>query len=563
MGTQSHSAKTWTSCAFTCSGFAMLLVSFIYAVYTRKEAYLLRDGFKSMVSNWNADMVFDLSLQSSPVLPSPQENYYVTEWSSTWPGNIDGCYCWVSNSRKKVSKGLQTRPCSFNETSVGCKDITDSGPQAMNKWKNSQTIYAVRGKGTSFYANYQQISAEGFCPSGYRHCGDKNSKSKGLCIPEKFGACPISDVRNSQPGGYNSLALSTSTLYYSNTSKYNSVCDLVYSQEYTCFIRTHFSTSPGRQVYELLKGDRTSCIEDPTVLSIDEIGETDLLNLNQINHQRMFGFDTSNNWKWKMMAARFIDWSPSCQDTVASISDKTADLETLGKDYFTMFVIYIISFVLSIIAILVQRAAWFTRRGKQYKWFFFGRIMTFILIAPSLIICTAKSGQFLSFFKSIADLECSNSETNDIFAKMAEDIRVKVVSKTVLFMLLGYLGFTVEVITANFDFKCGLLDSSSSFVYPEVTSSVVPTMNPSPPAKELAKQDDQSIVTESKRGQEARFDLFSADPEPEPAKIQIISMEAEGKPKESLFSAEPISADLARPSSVSLAKRGSLSLAHE
>jgi hypothetical protein len=463
---------TVASVACCLSAFAMLLTSFIYAVITKKQAYILRDGFTNMVTNWNNDMVFDLSLQSSPVLPD--ENYYTTEWNSIWPGNIDGCYCWKSNSKKKVTVGLKTSSCNANQTSMGCKDISGTSPQTMNKWKGSQTIYAIRAKSTSFYANYRNMNSDGTCAKGFRICGDKNSKSKGLCIPEKYTKCPISHIQNSNPGGYTSLALNSLTLYYSNSNQYNSVCDLVYSQAFTCFIRTHYSKSPGRTPYGLLKGDYTSCIEDPTVIDVDEIGETDLLTLNGINHSKLYSFDTSNNWKWKLSAGRFIDWSPDCKDTVMSLSDKTVELNTMADQYLTMFILYIISFVLATISHVARFITCLQNQSKPYKWCVFLRIATFILIAPSLIICTAKASQFLSFFKSISDLGCSNDDVNKIFEYMAEDIRLKVVSKTILFTVLAFAGLGCDIFSVCIDLNCEIVYSSKSDVGPSVYSPPAP-----------------------------------------------------------------------------------------
>jgi hypothetical protein len=430
---------------------------------------MLRDGFTNMVTNWNNDMVFDLSLQSSPVLPD--ENYYVTEWSSLWPGNVDGCYCSVSNVKRKVYIGLKDKPCNYNETLTGCRDISGTSPQTMNKWRSSQTIYAIRGRSTSFSSNYKNINSDGSCAKGFRLCGSKNSKSKGLCIPDKYSKCPISDIQKTNPGGYSSLALNSLTLYYSNSNQYNSVCDLVYSQAFTCFIRSQYATSPGRVPYLLLKGDQTSCIQDPNVWSVDEIGETDLLTLNNINYAKLLTFETSNNWRWQLSVGRFIDWSPDCKDTVPSISDKTDDLNSIANQYLTMFVLYIISFVMTIISLLARTLSCVQEMSKPYKWCVFIRVVAFTLIAPSLIICTAKASQFLSFFKSIIELGCSNDTTNSILARMAEDIREKIVSKTVLFTIMGFGAFFCDIITVCIDLNCGFVGSSKSEVNPQLYTS--------------------------------------------------------------------------------------------
>src|SRR3990167_2332971 len=165
----------------------MLISSFVFAILARTQFNTFNESFNSIINTWEQDMVFDLSLSAGSVMGSGNPDYSITEWGSNWPGNNAGCHCTRSNSELGVSKGLHAGACNSNQTKVGCNGIQSRNPQMMSKWTTSDTIYAARGKGTSFLASYKRMDPTGKCETGFRRCGNINSKSKGICVAEKFG----------------------------------------------------------------------------------------------------------------------------------------------------------------------------------------------------------------------------------------------------------------------------------------------------------------------------------------------------------------------------------------
>src|SRR3990167_3118226 len=240
-----------------CSGaLAMLISSFVLAIFAKNEVEVFKDTVSSFASTWETDMVFDLSL--SPNTSRPSNQYYVSEWKSQWPGNNEGCWCEKSDLIQRVQKGLKEQRCNSTQTKGGCVNIDERGPQDLNKWINSQTIYAVRGTKTSFKQNYLNMDSDGTCKAGFKNCGDKNSKSRGFCIPNSFLDCPITDISSTPVDKYTPLNMLGIKLWMGRPADKNPVSDLMYVQDFACFVRSHYGRTPGRSKYVLLKGDHDS-----------------------------------------------------------------------------------------------------------------------------------------------------------------------------------------------------------------------------------------------------------------------------------------------------------------
>jgi hypothetical protein len=239
----------WVSALLCLASLGMLISSFIFSILARNQLSTFKDSYESIISTWGQDMVFDLSLSANPALAATSSDYVVSPWASNWPGNVAGCYCPHGDAALEVSQGLSTGNCNSNQTQAGCSDIASRGPQLMSKWTSTDTIYAVRGKGTSFLQNYRRMNSAGTCQSGYKRCGNINSKSKGICIPESFVNCPLTDIRTSTAVGYSLLTLSNGAqIYHGRTDQSNSISELLIVQSHVCFIRSRLGYTAGRAI---------------------------------------------------------------------------------------------------------------------------------------------------------------------------------------------------------------------------------------------------------------------------------------------------------------------------
>ena len=430
-------------CCGLIGGLAMLCASFGFSVLSRNACYDLKNGYSDLVDSWDSDRIYDIT--SNPNYALPSSDYYVKSWSGLWPGTMEGCYCSVSNRRKRVTQGLKTRDCNSNETSVGCIDIDSTPRRELLTWVNGETLLTVRIKGTSFLNTYNKIDSQGNCQgSGFINCGDKSSKSKGSCLPSKYGKCPLTDLTNTATTGYNSTAFSGFTLYTSNAQTKNPLAEAYIRQSHLCFIRSNMPNTPGRYRYPLFLGDYSSCREDKTVWSVGEAGEKSFYDKNGIKsyYTRLTEYDISDVYKVKLLVARGLEWSPDCSDTVPVMTSKKDDLVKVYDDYKNVIIIYSIAFALSVITIFAQGwFGFFHQHKKFFKLLFVSRVLWFIMALPPVVIAFSKTRDFIKFFDKIQSLSCSNDETNTNFANFSNSVKDN----------LGYkAGVMLGLLIANF-----------------------------------------------------------------------------------------------------------------
>lgn len=435
-----------TICVCCCGSLAMLIISFIWMCLARSQHTLMVDSYSSLVSNWDNDMVFDITGNANyPLLSS---NYYLQPWSGYWPGTIKGCWCPITNSRRKVYRGLKDRGCNSNETRTSCENIAPTDKRDLTKWTAGQTIYTVRGKDTSFLDTYQKMNQDGSCVSGYKRCGNPSSVAKGLCIPEGFSSCPLTDIASTAKIGYNSVPLTGFTLYTNIDKLANPVSDLLVRESHLCFIRGQMPKTAGRDRYKLLIGDYESCQNDPTSWSLAEIGEKDYFDINDVPYGKLTTFDTNNDYKYKLFAGRYLEWSPSCSDAVPSLTKKGEDLTYIKKQMLILLILYSIVIGLMGIYNIAQVLLFIDDKKKIYKRVYFARLVAFVLVVPSLIIVTVHTGRFVKYFKNIVDIKCSTDDSNVQFEKIYTHYDQKVYKRVVVMIVLAFCNLIVDSLVA-------------------------------------------------------------------------------------------------------------------
>ena len=442
-------------CCCCLGALAMLIISFIWMILAKREMLLLKDGFQSLVSSWEKDMVYDISTDTNFARMTGVSNVKTQKWEGIWPGSIKGCHCTKASSRKKVTKGLKDRECNRNETSEGCTNIDPTPSRSLTRWIGSQEINVARVTGTNFYSSYSKIMSNGECQSGYRNCGDKSSTSKGYCISNDIPICPLTTISTGSQVGFTQVTFSGFSLYYAAEANKNPISQLSIEQDHACFIRSHFPLTSGRSKYKLLQGDHVSCRKDNGAVYLNELGEKDYFDINSLDYGKLTEFDANNNYKYKLTFGKVLEWSPDCSEIVPSMRDKPQDLVDLYKQYKILFVLYIISLVFGsiyFIVVLLSLVVGFDNsagstgeKSRQiYKCAFIVRLIFFSLVIPSILICTIKLNQFSNYFSNITQLSCSNSEGNANFKLISEDIDNKVHKKNIVMLSLSLSGIAIE-----------------------------------------------------------------------------------------------------------------------
>ena len=441
-------------CLCCCLALPLMIASFVLMHY----AYTSQKGYTNSVSNlggnWKSDMIFGITNNPNVQLKAGQ---YVDRFKGRYPGNDRGCICefGVSSFFWDVRQGLKHRSCNYTESMAGCQDIPSLPPRDLTRWYQNQEIYAIRQYNTSFLESYDKIDRDGNCVQGYKHCGDKNSISKGLCIRETLPECPLSDISNAPADGYTQTPFLQFTLYTSRDQNHNSLTDALIAEDHACFSREDVSITPGRDKYELINADYSLCTPDRTVIPLSEIGEADFFDLNGLDFRRLARWYVSNNYKYRLFAGRYVEWSPACADMMPEIQKIGEANMSLTSSFKVHYVLMWISFIGSLVMLL--RYIQFHSDPTKYAPYgalFCVRSFCMVLVLPTTIICylgTRKIGKFLTF---VSTQNCSSESSNQMLKTVSESYNHKVAFYYQLFLWLGIGCFLVEIVMLVIRTRC-------------------------------------------------------------------------------------------------------------
>ena len=294
----------------------------------------------------------------------------------------------------------------------------------------------------------------------------------------------------------------------------NPICDIMYAQDHDCFVRRQQPLAPGRAKYKLLKGDFDGCQTDPSAWSVGDMGEADFFSLNNIDVSRLTGYDLNNNYRYRMMVSRFMEWSPSCSSVVESFQGQKNSFSSLQQQYKILFGIYIASFAISIICIFGEAIGaaqlfmnsfmHFSSKGTLLKIFFPIRLGAWILVAPSIIIVTSQSVQLWRSFLSIADLSCSDADSNKFLTQIGQTISDNLGRKNTIMIVLSFVEMGIEIILALVILiKYGQISCCCKFQWTVAEPAPQPAAQPRqevvPPPKQMIAQ-PKSLEFEGLKG---------------------------------------------------------------
>ena len=437
---------------------AVFTMHFTYLAGTiikRKQVQQMGEGFSSLISSWETDLVFDLGVQNDEVLANPNLLQALdTKWQGELPGLVRGCYCSSSNPMFKTKKGLKARACNDKEIEASCKSIPAFPKSKLWKWTGGHRLYAVRIPGTNFFSSYQKIDYSGECSEGYKNCGDKNSRSKGYCIPESIPGCPLTDISVSSASGYSrSLLFEGLTLYFDSKPNTNPISDLMIVQDHACFFRGHYPLASGRKKYELFEGDFDNCQKDDSVVSVSEIGEKDLFDLNGIPYKEWLDYDVSNDFRYKLAFGRTLEWSQDCNIFVTSIREKYNELKEKKTSYRIYFIILMILFSLQCFVQLcfgLSLSVYCCKKMNDidglvvciniYSIF---RSFIFALVLPHVIFINLNIQKLKDYLNDMILMNCSNDAGNRSLRML--DHSSGNIAKTETLVTLYIVGFVIEI----------------------------------------------------------------------------------------------------------------------
>jgi hypothetical protein len=438
--------KTTTlySCLCCCCAFPLLIAAFavVCAAYSSQKEF--SDNFQNLGGNWKQDVVVGIS--NTDQIPL-KEGQYVDRWQGNYPGTVDGCFCSSSAYYWRVSAGMKTRSCNWNETRAGCREIPSTPAKTLPKWINSQEVFVIRQRNTSFMETYSKLNQDGSCVEGFKNCGNKNTKSKGFCIPNSVAECPITDISSDIKPGYQQVAFLGFVLFTSRSADNNPVIDTIIRESHLCYSRQDFGVTPGRKRYELLKGDYANCIKDDSGFSLGDIGEVDLFDINGVDYKGLINYSPDNKYRYRLLASRVTEWSPVCNGLVKDIAARAEDSKSLDSTFFSLYVIYIVTFIIALFC-FIRIVYVFAHENKKtgYCLVFGLRIILFIVILPSLFSVNSKCNSIIKFVSDISTKDCSTPPVNNMFRELSVKFNGSVVTLNKWAIALAFIEIAVEFI---------------------------------------------------------------------------------------------------------------------
>jgi hypothetical protein len=342
---------------------------------------------------------------------------------------------------------MKTRSCNWNETRAGCREIPSTPAKPLTKWINSQEVFVIRQRNTSFLENYSKLNPDGSCVDGYKNCGNKNSKSKGFCIQNSVSECPITDISSDIKPGYEQVAFLGFVLFTSRSSENNPIVDTLIRESHLCYCQQDYGITPGRKPYELLRGNYANCIKDDAGISLGEMGETDLFDINGVDYKGLINYTADNNYRYKLLSSRITEWSPDCFPLVKDINARAEDSKSLDSTFLTLFVLYIIVFIISLF-LFIRIVYVFSHENKKtgYCLVFGLRIILFIAILPSLFSVNSKCDNITKFVTDISTKDCSTPPVNNMFRELSTKFNGSVIRLNKWAIGLAFVEIAVELI---------------------------------------------------------------------------------------------------------------------
>lgn len=430
------------------------VTSFALAMIPRNEIKRLCQGMDVIASRWRPDGIAGINVNDQPDFMTP--DYYSENISDYWPGTMPGCYCetaiYLKNYRK--DKGVNQKSCDDVAKARDCTDIDSTNSANLQKWKNSGSISITKMKGTSFISIYQNIDESGNCKAGFIHCGDKNSISKGTCIPSTFGRCPLTELTSEAKVGFNSTGMTGWMLYHSIGSTNNPIVEATFREDSLCFDRSKLPLSPGREKYKLLKGDYDDCDKDVDAWSVSDMGEKDFFDLNGLPHRKLRDYNSDNKYVIRFMASRTIEWSPACKDSVPSIVSKSETFKSAITAVNNLVIIYSIAFGFNILLAIASMVMLLDRNTCMYKVVMIFKLLFYLAALVPLAILLNKTSEIGKFYGELDKLKCSTNKINEFISTLNHSTEENAKYKLILSLVFLMLAFAIDCLQMCISLKC-------------------------------------------------------------------------------------------------------------
>lgn len=434
--------KSTCCCCIAMVGalITLLSLSFTRMLQAEQNLSVVAANLANFTDAWQQlDQIFAISADGQ-LGGYPSDTYYTAAVEGKWPGTIKGCDCTQAEAK------YYTNQCG--KFQGNCKQLPETGTRGFSKWYNSLPIYTVRMKQTSQSQLTSKIKLDGTCVSGYKKCGNPNSKSKGICVPENAIGCPITDISSTFQPGWTKTSFLGFSIYTKSEVNSNPIVDIAIRESHMCLNREHFPITPNRKPYSLFDVDYGRCIKNPTYSELFDMGELDLVSINSIPTDGLPQFQLSNDYRWKVLAGGFVEWAPECPVQMMEFASLTSNLSKTYSQYVTLFGLYIATFS----AILLCYLGYFfgilnvLKESKPMSLYccFVLRLLAWVISFPSMIIVTYRLVTFRDAYSKLVSAQCSSSMINSYLSTNYQGFDSNILNNTAMMLGLSVAGVVIE-----------------------------------------------------------------------------------------------------------------------
>lgn len=423
------------------------VLSLLMLYFAQKNLNYFTNSFHGFIQNWNNNLISSISPNG---LSSSLE--YGGNWGGAYPGTVEGCDCYVSSSKSGVSAGLHRHTCSTNETRYGCSTVHSIPKTPFTYWNKLEKVNVSFYFQSSFNQLHKNMETNGNCKTGFKKCGNPSSISTGICVPNEWPSCPITDIyigpSNPNPNYYTeSAAYSTYAVFASRSSEANPVADLQVGEYRMCENPKTWGITPGRKEYELYEGYTSDCVPDSRYTTLDSIDEISLFEANSIPFRSLPRFSPSSLYRWTRFTRRIIDWKPECLPEVPKLNEVTGHMSTTRTICLTMTIISFITIIVCWLIQIFETANAFKYGVDREKLFWGARLKTLIscITIPFLVIIVIRAKPLNDYFTEVHSMRCSDSFTNDYFGRMQTSIHRDVFLFNLGSLIVGLMTLGLDV----------------------------------------------------------------------------------------------------------------------
>lgn len=441
-----------------CLGIAIKMLTttlvIMFITNSREKMANTATSYQSVGNIWEKDLLFDVTYDTTTVTG----NEYSVPWSGSFTGFIEGCNCPRSDDYSNVQQGLSRGRCSFNQTHSDCVGVEPVPGKMLSVWTGGQQVNLVYRTGSKFLNIYKNMNTDGSCKSGFKRCGDINSVSKGICIPDHWPKCPVSRIvfNTTNPDPANSTATIPFKNYFLGVSYGigSPLADLTIAEYAVCEGAANVAITPGRTEYPLNAKQVGACVPDLRYVRLDHLDQPTLFSLNNVDVSSRPSYGNLPSYFWFRFYKPLPEIKPSCLVEIPEIIGTSKRVQLLNDMTSSSLETFISVCCFAVLILTVGEIGFVGADAFESTFYTYYSNTKFFINVVNTLFLTYLLFQLrpdAQYFRTIADKQCFDALTNDYFERVASVIHGSVYGFVFWSVLISYFVIVLEIAYKFYD----------------------------------------------------------------------------------------------------------------